>query len=223
MKRRYPYGLKSKYKHRPISKRRRYPGLVPQYVGFNPRQFALGEWKYNDLTATVAADSGTPAYILLNGLVPGTTATTRIGTNINIRSFEARLHAYADEGTGVTTLVRYIFVVDRQPNALALTSSVVLTDSGGYNGVRNLSYRKRFKILVDKTVFTMKSGQSADENFRHLYYKFKRPLRTEYNVGTAGTIGDITTNSLYLIILATKTGTENATVKYNIRVRYTDM
>lgn len=222
MKRRYPFG-KKKLKYRPSSKRPRYRGIIPQYVGFNPRQFALGEWKYNDLTSTVEADSATPAYILLNGLVPGTTATTRIGTNINIRSFEARLHSYAEEGTGVTTLVRFIFVVDRQPNALPLTSSVVLTDSGGYNGVRNLSYRKRFKILVDKVVMVSKSGETGDENFRHIYYKFKRPLRTEYNVGTAGTIGDITTNSLYLVILATKTSTENPTVKYNIRVRYTDM
>lgn len=224
MKRRYPYGTKRKYKYRPtIKRRRRYQGLVPQYVGFSPRQFALGEWKYNDISpAPVAVDSALPVSVLLNGLVSGTTATTRIGTNITIRSIEARLHDYVNIATGDSQLHRIIFVIDRQTNGLGAAVADVIT-GGVYNGVRNLSNRKRFKIIIDKTIVLSQFGQSGEDSFRHIYYKFKRPLKTEYNTGVAGTVADISTNGVYMFVMGNKTGGGGGFIKYDLRLRYTDM
>lgn len=207
---------------RPSAKRPRQGGLVPVYRGFNPRRFSKGEWKYVDnqdnhlLTNAVTQQ-------LLNGLLPGTSASQRIGMKVMIRSIEMRFWLYAQALT-VNTLTRIALVLDKQCNALPPNPADVWDNKmAPYNvsTIRNLANRKRFKIMWDKS---LPISTQAPVKHYHLYMKLKRPIITEYNAGVAGTIADIASNSLYLFSWSSDaTGANQAVFTFVVRVRYTDM
>lgn len=194
-----------------------------------PYATKFGEWKYSD--TQVNQDLNTTAgYILLNGLVPGTAATQRIGQNVSIKSIEVKLRMQVTPATGVDQFVRVIIALDRQPNAAAPVIGDLLIGTS-VTAPRNLNNRKRFKILMDKPyamggILNGAGTGSQTPNLRMLkkYIKFKRPIVTEYNTGNAGTVADIASNSLYLFTLGTEVaGNTDTNMLGYIRIRYTDM
>lgn len=210
-------------------RRRTVRGLVPRYAGFAPRNFSLGEWKFLDLHASFSV-STTPALILVNGMQQGTSASTRVGSKIAIRSLEYRSYLQSPSGTGDEQLCRIMFILDRQPNGAAPTAITDILVESTVTSPRNLANRKRFKIMWDKT-YTI--GDPAGENvntgcptsrFLKFYMKFRRPIVVDYNSGNAGTIADISTNSVYMCTVGTSiAGNGAAAGVYFTRIRFTDM
>jgi len=200
-----------------------YSGLIPTYRGFNPRAFSRGEWKYLDTTISSNQDT-TGAMTLINGLVPGNSASQRVGQKVEIRSIQLRLQSIVTATTGVDQVQRIILLRDGQPNGAPPTALTDFLTPGTIYGQRALTNRKRFRILMDKTRYLNASGEPYSGYFMKAYIKFRRPIVTEYNAGVSGTIADIATNSLYLITI----GQQNAGVTAGItlgtcRIRYTDM
>jgi len=182
-----------------------------------------GELKFVDnvvnnavTTAALTFSAGT----LLNGLANGSDASTRIGRKITIKSLLVRWTAsLAATSTGGSP-VRILIVYDKQANATApAITDILLSDS--FQSQNNLSNRDRFVTLSDVITEPISAGNNFSVS--DVIYK-KLNLETMYNAGSAGTIGDITSGSIYLFQsqnahITTASGTFLA----NCRVRYTDV
>lgn len=189
---------------------------------YRPLQFSQTEWKYKDVEDQSQATDTTGAVVLVNGLVPGTSASTRVGNNVECRTFEMRFVNYATTATGIDQIHRVLLVRDSQTNGATPGLTDILTDDTIY-GLRNLANRKRFKILFDHTSVLNAIGEPGAQTFTHKYVKFRKPIRVEYNTGTAGTVADITSNGLFLLFIGNvNSGTAAGTTKYTFRLRYTD-
>lgn len=200
--------------------------LVPTYRGFAPRSFALGEWKYNDVNIGGAV-STTATYTLLNGLAPGTSAQTRVGQKIAIRSLQFNLHIAATATNGIDQEVRLTFVVDKQSNGAAPAALTDIYHAAQPHALRNLANRKRFYFLWDKYIgLSGAASGSAGNNMRtfQVYIKFKRPIIVDYNTGVAGTVADISTNAIYFVTNGSVVaGGTDAQATGFARIRFTDM
>lgn len=189
-----------------------------------------GELKYVDVAA--AADT-TPAGVLvhLNGLVPGTGASQRIGKKCHFRSLLLRynLGANAASGTAFQGYVRIMVFLDTQTNATAPTVAQLLETVGGVltaSSPMNMDNRDRFKVLFDQGVpMDQTAGSSSSTRFIKLFKKMN--ITTIYNNGTAGTVADITSGSIYLLSMAEQAGAGTAPgafPRYDFitRLRYDD-
>lgn len=204
---------------------RRY-GLVPTYRGFQPRMFSRGEWKFTDVFVNVDINTA-PTITLLNGLVPGNSASQRVGNKVTIRSLEMRVRVQTIPATGVEQFCRWFIVLDRQANGAAPAAITDILTANSVTALRNLENRKRFKIIVDKAFpmgATSVSTGTVTSRMYKVYIKFRRPILVEFNNGVAGTIADIVSNSLHLCTLGNvAAGNTDCNLMTNVRLRYTDM
>jgi len=187
----------------------------------NPSQG--GELKFLDssmnddpLLASGAFTAGT----LLNGLVPGSTASQRIGRKVTIKSLLVRYSwGLATTSTGGSPL-RILIVYDKQANAVApAITDILLTDT--FHSANNLSNRDRFVTISDIITDPVSTGDSFA--VAGVIYK-KLNLETMYNAGTAGTIGDISSGSIYMFVAQTgRIATASPEFSSTVRIRYTDV
>lgn len=176
------------------------------------------EWKYQDLRITSSTIPGNSTAVLINGMTTGTLPTQRIGVRICVKSVECRYNLQTAGTLGQPC--RFIICSDAQANGLAwVPASFFASSSSYYNSMRNLSNRKRFKTYMDQVVDLQPLGQGGDHQYRHIYYKFKRPFITDYNTSNTGTIADITTNSLWIMF----TSLTACSVDFQYRIRFTDL
>lgn len=183
-----------------------------------------GELKFKDTAADgVALAFGATTFsaaVLLNGLANGSDASTRIGRKITMKSLLFR-HSWimGPTSTGGSP-IRILIVYDKQANATApAITDILLTDN--FNAPNNLSNRDRFLTICD--VITDNIATGANFSASDVIYK-KINLETMFNAGSAGTIGDITSGSVYLFIAQNGgIGTATASYSYRARVRYTDV
>lgn len=197
-----------------------YRGRTPAST-YQPRA-PQGEWKYLDVSLNGSVDS-TGAYLLLNGLVPGTGATQRVGMKITIKSLELRGYWGVTPATGVDQIARYAIVLDKQPNgATPAVGNHLLANN--VLSPRSLTQRKRYKTLLDKTRAFNATAEPGSFAPFYYYMKLSRPLVVDYNSGTAGTVADISSNALYLYTVSTQAAGVTASLIYGYcRIRYTDM
>lgn len=179
-----------------------------------------GEFKSVDvLDQNIAVDSGT-AVALLNGIARGDEINQRNGREVVMRSIQFQYTARVTAGTGIDQQQRVMLVYDRQTNAAALTCAQVLATTSTMSP-RNLENRKRFKILYDRTFHLNASAEPNSELTRRFYRRLRHPIT--FNANTAGTVGDITTGSLYLVVTGSAAaGVTAGTLSYSSRVRYQD-
>jgi len=182
-----------------------------------------GEVKFLDnapagsLTAGVATFT---AAVLLNGCVNGSDASTRIGRKITMKSilirYNAALHASSTGGGNFRVLVVY----DKQANATApAITDILLTDN--HLSTNNLSNRDRFTTIFDH--MTDQIGVASNYSVQDVLYK-RLNFETMFNAGSAGTIGDITSGSVYLFIAQSgNLLTQAVTMNMRVRIRYTDV
>ena len=122
--------------------------------------------------------------------------------------------------TGIDQFHRYLIVRDKQANGGALAVTDVL-DSVSVSAMLNLSNQHRFVILHDELVHLNAFAEPGSQ------VPFQRNFRVDslvqYNSGTAGTVADIATNSLYFIFIGSVPGeNDGGTVNGTFRLRYTD-
>lgn len=160
----------------------------------------------------------------LSGLLPGNTASTRIGSRVAIQSIQLSLKLTPHATTASDS--RVLLVVDRQANgAQAAGTDYLVSDS--LTGLKNLASRMRFRTLMDKKVAGLPLATNSNYGGgRPLvidkFVKFSSPLSVDYNAGTAGTVADIITNNVFLHLVGSTAAGSGATLTGNIRVRYSD-
>lgn len=115
-------------------------------------------------------------------------------------------------------------ILDRQTNGVGPAATTDFWTPGNIYSFRNLGNRRRFKTLMDWQVNINAAAEPNSTKCFHKYLKFRKPIIVDYNAGTAGTVGDIASNGLFLVQMGSIAAGVNAGSNIiNIRVRYTDM
>lgn len=209
-----------------IVRARSLPSAVSTSYKFTQR---AKELDFVDTAIAAQAISTTPFLVLLNGLAPGTGDNQRLGRRIQMKSIE--LKGYIQPDTATTTSVeRFAIVQDMQPNAAAPTFAGAndgIYDAATPIALRNISNKSRFKVLWDSGLITNVStvtAPTASNAITTMEHYRKIDIPVQYNAGTAGTIADIQTNSLYFVGIGNiAAGTGDVTLVANIRIRYDDV
>lgn len=158
------------------------------------------ELKWNDvqtLTALLPFGGWTAGQNLSN-LIPGGGSTNRIGRKVNWTKLNMRSTFNLDQGSNPTggCCIRQVVVFDKQANGAAPTAlSVFAFDD--FTSQMNLDNRDRFVILMD----TITTGLSLGNMYNVQTVQNRRfNCETIYNAGTAGTVADINTGSIYYFV-----------------------
>jgi len=156
------------------------------------------ELKAVDVSPNTAADTG-GAILLLNGIAPGTALNQRVGRQVLMTALKYHLYCNVTAATGIDQSHRLLIVRDKQANGAALAINDVI--DGGSTSQYNLSNQARFEILMDKRYYLNASGEPGSGLVLDGTIRFNAV--EQFNAGIAGTVADIATNSIYLIILGT--------------------
>lgn len=185
------------------------------------------ELKFVDTSITTAIPFGSAAFTsgtLLNGMASGADASSRIGRKVNLKSLLIRWSFAAGAATTWDTNFRILVVYDKQAGGAApAITDILLTDN--FNSQNNLSNRDRFVTLCDyitpKNIGGANNGcVTTDDGV--IFKRFN--LEEMFNAGSAGTIADITTGSIYYFVAQTGAAlTANLSQSTRARVRYTDL
>jgi len=144
----------------------------------------------------------------------------RIGRQVRAMSLKWRATSLVVAGTGVDQVHRILILVDHQPNGAAPGITDVLTSASALAQL-NPANRLRFKILLDKTIYLNASGEAASGRS----WQFSPSLGFEvlFNAGVAGTVADITTNSLYCVVIGNiAAGSTAGKLEYNAAFQFRD-
>jgi len=180
------------------------------------------EKKNIDFDLTFTPSAGTNAFTAsqaLNIVAQGTTAETRLGRKIVMTSIDLRyvwqLGATSTNGAPARILIVY----DKQANAGAATPADILSQNE-FNSQMNLANSERFIVLASLITDPI----SVQNNFSiagQIYKKIR--LETVFNDTNAGTIGDIQTGSVMMIVAqAGAIGTGAPSLIAQSRIRFID-
>lgn len=180
------------------------------------------ELKFKDSSITNFISFGATAFetgVLLNGLIPDSTASGRIGRKVCLKSLLVRWSINMGTTSTGGTPVRILVVYDKQANATApAITDILLADH--FLSQNNLSNRDRFVTIFDQITAPIATGDCFSQADT-LYKAFD--LETMFNAGTAGSIADITSGSIYLFTAGTGALlTANGGFNARVRCRYTD-
>jgi len=177
---------------------------------------------YNAMSGFVSITA--PFVQLLNGVAQGTSENTRIGrlTKNHWLDIDFSVNVGA---AAVTDVVRFYIVVETTALGSALAPAQFFVDATNFSpySQRDRTNRNasRYCVLYDSKPFVLGglsvasgqtapvvtgAGQPAERTFSmHLPLNFS----TDYSRGNAGTVADIDTNSLYLLVVTdTSTGSQ---------------
>lgn len=205
-------------------------------------QMRRPEKKSVDVPATLANFTSAGTFTLLNGIIPGASVNQRVGRKISMKSISIRGMVYWSQAgaTPGNDYLRCILFYDRQPNGAAPSVADLLTDTDNAGGTTstaisdiNISNADRFKVLRDwYWDIPMPSSGTTPQNAevlstqRELVFKDFVPLKgmeVHFNAGTAGTVADIATGSLYLLTIGLRAAADyQFSLRFKTRLRYLD-
>ncbi len=187
------------------------------------------ELKFFDLDLNDAAISSTGDITdSVNKIAQGITEVTRVGRKCTIKQinwrFQVRLLAAANLTGG--DVVRVLMYLDKQANG-ATATTVDILESADFQSFNNLSNKKRFRTLMDRT-YTLNSqsgggdGTTNDSNIEILSDTFFKRVNIpiEFNA-TAGAITELTSNNIGVLLISRASSLSDFESK--IRLRFTDL
>lgn len=221
--------------------------FVPRSVG-NP--MAITERKYFDsevngaalvasATSWVNAEFDPTTLNTLFAPVTGDDFNNRTGRKLQVLAIKIRGYIQCLSQTNVTTednasLIRLIFVQDRQTNATQLNAEDVISSgaaSVASQMFQNPAFFGRFRVIKDKNIVMTNPNSSWDgtnieqcglvKPFK-MGIKFKKPVTMHFNSTNGGTVADIVDNSFHIIALATSVELA-PTLHYKVRTTFIDV
>jgi hypothetical protein len=174
------------------------------------------------LTTSVSQGCDTTgAVTLLDGMVQGTSAITRVGRQIVVRSVELSLAMHVTPTTGLDQIDRFLLIYDRQSNGVAPTIQDVL-ESNSVFALPNKNNALRFVILMDVVKAVNASTESDSDVVTGRVVRRCNKL-VQFNSGNAGTVADIATGGMFLITMGTlDAGVTAGSLIGRVRVNFTD-
>lgn len=185
------------------------------------------EWKVVDIyNNAVNPTSAAPSVTSFCSVAKGTDSDERDGRVINVKSLQIRAYINYNQSNvtpsldtlGQNILLRYIIFTDlANAGSLPDPDDLLKASANGMVTMRNLSYMNRFKVLKDKTM--QLTQNNAVKVIEH-YFKFPNH-RVRYNSNNSGTVADIESNGIYMMIL-TDINDAAFYVRIQSRVRFID-
>lgn len=213
----------------PVAVRRPFRPGYDRTGGFYRISNSINESKFLDTALSFNLDftGEVPATGQLALIPQGDTESTRDGriayiTSIQIKGYFVLVPAAA----AVAATTAYVFVVlDTQTNGAAAAVTDVLTGNNLGSSMINLANSQRFKILK-KIIYDMNSPAGVTTAYNNVsmhcnwYKKIKIPM--VYS-GTAGAIGEIRSNNLFLLAgTNTSSGDDLISFAGTCRIRFHD-
>ncbi len=200
------------------TKKRKYSSNLSNRVSKLEKVAKQVEKKFKDQTSagTVTATAG---FILLNGLLRGDTHEQRDGQRVHLESLNFNM-TYKMDTASLETVLKIFIVQDKQPNQVTMDIAELLNTATVIPTValRNVDNIKRF-IVHHHMTFTMDSTGKKSGHY-HKYIKLN--IDSVYDTGNAGTIADLTTNALFLVLVSDDS-IEPPIITQQTRLRYTDL
>ncbi len=158
---------------------------------------------------------------LLNGMTTGNSGVTRNGQSV--KSLKCIMDFIVQVGTTTPVNCRICLIKDKAANGAAIGVGSVF--QAAVDGASDYTTAQRNVATVGKRVvfyydsmFQMDTTQNTSRNVR---VTIPLNFHTQYNTGTAGTIADISENSLYLLCMSSA-GATQPTFKGSVRYCFTD-
>lgn len=218
------------------------PSVVAANAGFLRNRGVGGmrvEKKVIDINSTGYNIENTGTQLqLLNGCVAGSQNYNRIGRKINLKSLQihGRINV-ADQTVAAGVTCRLLIVFDKQTNGAAPAYSDIIksqnisgTTSSTIFDMINLDNRDRFEIIRDLYYTTGGIDTTATQTWAtspliinvNIYVKLGN-RETVYNAGTAGTVGDIQSGSLYFFLISDQVNAAGVSANLACRTRFVDV
>ncbi len=172
------------------------------------------ETKYVDSAFSVSF-TGSWQIQLLNGISLGTSSTTRTGQSVKAVGLEGKFFVTLNPLSTAIQSYRIVILQDKQTNATAVTPTDVYLASPV--SPRTVAYLDRFTILWEKWAIIEPDWPTGEIE------QFSRSLNfhVDFNTGNAGTVADITKNSVYMMWYS-DAGANFGTLVYYTRFVFVD-
>lgn len=190
------------------------------------------KWKDTLLSGVeMTSDPASTQLVLLNGLSQGDTSITREGNNTTFTSLQFRAEVFSTITNLVATFYRIIIFRDNQPNGagpLAGNLLDITTITPYIYAPYNLKYAERFKVLYDysgvinpQVELTVTAGATTEVMAVSHKLKFRKKLSTitNYGLGNAGTVADISKHSFYILLMSDQTDASGLGPSINAGIR----
>jgi hypothetical protein len=144
-------------------------------------------------------DDGT--MLLLNEVTQGDQAGNRDGVRIVSKEIGFRVKC-VNTSTTARPVFRMIAFQVKAPNGVAPTPAEVLTSAGDNASCLapyNYYERERFIFLKDESIVLNYSGQN--DSAKVMEFITNKPIKCTYNATNGGTIADIETNAVYVLLI----------------------
>lgn len=188
-------------------------------------------------TATVVQGvAGPPVHYTMNAMVNGSELYQRVGRKVYMKNLHFR-GIFTLTAAAVEQACRIIIYYDSQPNAAAPLIATLLQDSNAaaattWDSEINLTNRQRFKILRDYQVILGESTALAGNaqvipdpilNSINVDFFIKlKGLEAIYNGTNGGTVADITSGAVNMVIVGDTRADTNYSFLWTSRLRYYD-
>lgn len=172
------------------------------------------EDKYVDTNNSIAFTNAWQ-YALLNPVSQGTTPNTRIGQSIKTVGLEFRFNAFINAASTASQTIRIMIFKDKQPNGA--NPGVADVYPAGSLTPRVVGYLDRFQIMFERTYVL----NTVNTTIITEAYIETMGFHVEFNTGNAGTIADITVNSVFVGFFSDQ-AVSLPQFSYNSRFAYVD-
>lgn len=196
------------------------------------------EMKHSQTSATILTSNfinSTPQVVVVNPLSQGTSEVTRVGDKARMRRLNMKVHFGAASALTTPQYVQALLIREKTTLGSALSPSQFFDSSTPKPHVwqRNVLTRdpSRFVIVWDSGL--LKVGRSefatatptknyADSSIVCASCDIPLDFITDYSRGNAGTVSDIDTNGLNLVLFTSSTDANGIYIEYSFTLTYSD-
>lgn len=204
------YRRRYRYRTRRTNVRRQIPRMISP------------EYKTSDLDNNSLSIPNTWNLNLVNGLARGNDWNQRIGRQVTFKSVQINFKVQYTQGESApqTENVRLIVFLTKTIDGTAPVGTDVVNNDNVIAD-RNLDNRRQYVILKDYKFSLTSLGREA---FNLTYYK-RLSLKTQYNNGDTGLVGDIDYGAIYFMFISDQTAISGfqPTILWSSRVRFIDI
>jgi len=174
------------------------------------------EYRYKD-TVLAFNSNNEGTMTLLNGMGSGTGNGLREGTHALMKQVRIKLNLVAADTTNILRVILFIAKAPQGtvPDYQQLLDTTIIPATLAF---RLDGQNEQFTVLHDKT-YAMVSLSSSGAKQQRINKRIN--LKTNYGLGSAGTIADITYGALYLYIVSDSGASAHPAINGGVRVRYT--
>lgn len=211
----YPYNMRSGG----------FLGRYPTGLGTSPEQKNLD----TDISETSISNTGSIVGTI-NAIPQGAASRERVGRKVTLKQIGFRGSIQVRENEAMNqrgdNVVRIIFYLDKQANKAAVSNVTDLLQTDNIYSFNKLENKGRFRILGDLKINTKVDDESAADSGRagtswvEWYKNVNIPIEF---IGGTGSVGEITSNNIGMIIIGLHSSVYCRTDVYGTcRIRYYD-